>query len=95
DNFDEFSAETLAAIDNELQQIKLALLQRFPQLDLSSVFPIGQVRKKTYPTASTATTVPSHPHTVEVGGCTDNNKGSMLKLTTTTHPQAQVFDAKL
>lgn len=43
DNFDEFSAETLAAIDNELQQIKLALLQRFPQLDLSSVFPIGQV----------------------------------------------------
>lgn len=43
DNFDEFSAETLAAIDNELQQIKMALLQRFPQLDLSSVFPIGQV----------------------------------------------------
>lgn len=45
DNFDEFSAETLAAIDNELQQIKLALLQRFPQLDLSSVYPIGQVRR--------------------------------------------------
>lgn len=43
DNFDEFSAETLAALDNELQQIKLALLQRFPQLDLSSVIPIGQV----------------------------------------------------
>lgn len=47
DNFDEFSAETLAAIDNELQQIKLALLQRFPQLDLSSVFPIGQVCQQT------------------------------------------------
>ncbi|CAB1098897.1 unnamed protein product [Ectocarpus sp. CCAP 1310/34] len=48
DNFDEFSAETLAAIDNELQQIKLALLQRFPQLDLSSVFPIGQRVKLHY-----------------------------------------------
>lgn len=46
DNFDEFSAETLAAIDNELQQIKLALLQRFPQLDLSSVHPIGQVLQR-------------------------------------------------
>lgn len=42
DNFDEFSAENLAAIDNELQQIKYALCQRFPQLDLSYVIPIGE-----------------------------------------------------
>ncbi|KAG5183184.1 NAD/NADP octopine/nopaline dehydrogenase [Tribonema minus] len=42
DNFDEFSAEVLATIDNELQQIKAALCQRFPQLDLSYVTPIGE-----------------------------------------------------
>mmetsp|Transcript_18861 Transcript_18861/g.24307 ORF Transcript_18861/g.24307 Transcript_18861/m.24307 type:complete len:438 (-) Transcript_18861:281-1594(-) len=42
DDFDEFSAETLAAIDNELQQVRAALVQRFPQLDLSFVLPIGE-----------------------------------------------------
>jgi hypothetical protein len=39
---DEFSAELLCVLDNELQQIKLSLLQRFPQLDLSFIMPIGQ-----------------------------------------------------
>mmetsp|Transcript_19229 Transcript_19229/g.38429 ORF Transcript_19229/g.38429 Transcript_19229/m.38429 type:complete len:180 (+) Transcript_19229:3-542(+) len=39
---DEFSAEQLAQLDNELQQIKYALLQRFPQLDLSYVMPMGE-----------------------------------------------------
>ncbi|TFJ86461.1 hypothetical protein NSK_002118 [Nannochloropsis salina CCMP1776] len=39
---DEYSAECLATLDNELQQIKFALLQRFPQLDLSYVMPIGE-----------------------------------------------------
>ncbi|CAM9993350.1 unnamed protein product, partial [Choristocarpus tenellus] len=48
DNFDELSAETLSAIDNELQQIKLSLLQRFPQLDLSCVLPIGERVKLQY-----------------------------------------------
>ncbi|CAM9401305.1 unnamed protein product [Phaeothamnion confervicola] len=42
DNFDEFSAETLQALDNELQQVKIALQQRCPQLDLSFVPPIGE-----------------------------------------------------
>jgi opine dehydrogenase len=40
-DFDEFSAEQLAILDNELQQIKHALLQRFPALDLSDVLPMG------------------------------------------------------
>jgi len=42
DNFDEYSAEVLTAIDNELQQIKGALCKRFPQLDLSHVMPIAK-----------------------------------------------------
>jgi hypothetical protein len=41
EDMDEFSAEELAVLDNELQQIKLALLQRYPQLDLSYVIPLG------------------------------------------------------
>ncbi|CAM9481121.1 unnamed protein product [Heterosigma akashiwo] len=36
DDFDDFSAECLAAIDNELQQIRHALCRACPQLDLSS-----------------------------------------------------------
>lgn len=39
---DEFSAEQMAMLDNELQQVKLALLQRFPALDLSDVIPLGE-----------------------------------------------------
>ncbi|RHZ18372.1 hypothetical protein DYB31_004662 [Aphanomyces astaci] len=39
-DFDEFSAEQLSMLDNELQQVKLALLQRFPALDLSDVLPM-------------------------------------------------------
>lgn len=39
---DEYSAELLCVLDNELQQIKAALLQRFPQLDLSFIMPIGE-----------------------------------------------------
>ena len=31
----------LSQLDNELQQIKFAILQRVPQLDLSSILPIG------------------------------------------------------
>ncbi len=45
---DEYSAEWLAVLDNELQQIKLALLQRFPQLDLSFIMPIGERIVKQY-----------------------------------------------
>lgn len=39
-DMDEFSAEQMAMLDNELQQIKFALLQRFPALDLSDVLPL-------------------------------------------------------
>ncbi|CAM9481053.1 unnamed protein product [Heterosigma akashiwo] len=42
DDFDDFSAECLAAIDNELQQIRHALCRACPQLDLSYVPPIGE-----------------------------------------------------
>jgi len=42
ETIDEFSAECLRALDNELQQIKLALLLRYPQLDLSAVPPIDE-----------------------------------------------------
>jgi hypothetical protein len=42
EDMDEFSAEQLAAVDNELQQIKFALLQRYPELDLSFVRPLGE-----------------------------------------------------
>ncbi|KAM3577292.1 hypothetical protein VYU27_000724 [Nannochloropsis oceanica] len=45
---DEYSAEWLAVLDNELQQIKLALLQQFPQLDLSFIVPIGERIIKQY-----------------------------------------------
>nr|CCA22839.1 conserved hypothetical protein [Albugo laibachii Nc14] len=41
-DFDEYSAEQLAMLDNELQQIKLAILRKFPALDLSDVLPIGE-----------------------------------------------------
>uniref|UniRef100_M4BL49 Opine dehydrogenase domain-containing protein n=1 Tax=Hyaloperonospora arabidopsidis (strain Emoy2) TaxID=559515 RepID=M4BL49_HYAAE len=47
-DFDEFAAEQLAALDNELQQVKHALLQRFPALDLSDVLPIGDRVVKHY-----------------------------------------------
>ncbi|TDH65557.1 hypothetical protein CCR75_007811 [Bremia lactucae] len=47
-DFDEFSAEQLAMLDNELQQIKLALLQRFSALDLSDVLPMGDRVVKHY-----------------------------------------------
>lgn len=46
--FDEFSAEQLTMLDNELQQIKYALLQRFPALDLSDVLPMGDRVVKHY-----------------------------------------------
>lgn len=39
-DMDQFSAEQMAMLDNELQQIKAALLQRFPALDLSDVLPL-------------------------------------------------------
>jgi opine dehydrogenase len=42
ETIDELSAEILKCLDNELQQIKLALLQRYPQLDLSFVPPIDE-----------------------------------------------------
>jgi len=48
EDMDEFSAETLAQIDNELQQIRAALVLRFPQLDLSNVLPIGPRILKQY-----------------------------------------------
>lgn len=48
EDMDELSAEWLAVLDNELQQIKLALLQRYPELDLSLVLPIGQRVVKQY-----------------------------------------------
>ena len=41
-DLDSNSAEQLAMLDNELQQIKMALLQRFPTLDLSDVLPIKE-----------------------------------------------------
>ncbi|CEG50121.1 octopine dehydrogenase [Plasmopara halstedii] len=47
-DFDEFSAEQLTMLDNELQQIKYALLQRFPALDLSDVLPMGDRVVKHY-----------------------------------------------
>ena len=47
-DFDELSAEELAKLDNELQQIKLALIERFPTLDLSLVLPIGKRVVKQY-----------------------------------------------
>lgn len=47
-DFDELSAEQLAILDNELQQIKLSLLARFPSLDLSHVLPIGERVIKQY-----------------------------------------------
>ncbi|KAF0682814.1 Aste57867_25113 [Aphanomyces stellatus] len=47
-DFDEFSAEQLSMLDNELQQVKLALLQRFPALDLSDVLPMDARVVKQY-----------------------------------------------
>ncbi|OWZ02762.1 hypothetical protein PHMEG_00025617 [Phytophthora megakarya] len=47
-DFDEFSAEQLSMLDNELQQVKYALLQRFPALDLSDVLPMGDRVVKHY-----------------------------------------------
>ncbi|KAH7481717.1 Tauropine dehydrogenase [Phytophthora ramorum] len=47
-DFDEFSAEQLTMLDNELQQVKYALLQRFPALDLSDVLPMGDRVVKHY-----------------------------------------------
>lgn len=47
-DFDEASAEHLARLDNELQQIKLGLEGRYPQLDLSAVLPIGERVVKQY-----------------------------------------------
>lgn len=47
-DFDELSAEELAKLDNELQQIKLGLLARYPSLDLSLVLPIGKRVVKQY-----------------------------------------------
>ncbi|KAI9906484.1 hypothetical protein PsorP6_004808 [Peronosclerospora sorghi] len=47
-DFDEFSAEQLAMLDNELQQVKYALLQRFPALDLSDVLPLSDRVVKHY-----------------------------------------------
>lgn len=41
-DMDAFSAEQMAMLDNELQQIKWALLQRFPALDLSDVLPLKE-----------------------------------------------------
>jgi len=48
EDFDELSAEELACLDNELQQIKCAMLKRYPELDLSSILPIGQRVVKQY-----------------------------------------------
>jgi len=42
EDFDELSAELLSVLDNELQQIKFGLLQRYPDLDLSHVIPLGE-----------------------------------------------------
>ncbi|CAM9320232.1 unnamed protein product, partial [Chrysoparadoxa australica] len=42
DNFDAISSETLATLDNELQQVRAALVKRVPQLDLSYVLPITE-----------------------------------------------------
>ncbi|CAH0514760.1 unnamed protein product [Peronospora belbahrii] len=47
-DFDEFSAEQLTMLDNELQQVKSALLHRFPALDLSDVLPMGDRVVKHY-----------------------------------------------
>ncbi|CAK4075033.1 unnamed protein product [Aphanomyces euteiches] len=47
-DFDEFSAEQLSMLDNELQQVKYALLQRFPALDLSDVLPMDARVVKQY-----------------------------------------------
>uniref|UniRef100_K3W9S0 Opine dehydrogenase domain-containing protein n=1 Tax=Globisporangium ultimum (strain ATCC 200006 / CBS 805.95 / DAOM BR144) TaxID=431595 RepID=K3W9S0_GLOUD len=47
-DFDEFSAEQLSMLDNELQQVKYALLQRFPALDLSDILPMGDRVVKQY-----------------------------------------------
>lgn len=48
EDMDELSAEWLAVLDNELQQIKYGLLQRYPELDLSHVLPIGERVVKQY-----------------------------------------------
>ena len=40
---DELSAELLSKLDNELQQVKIGLVSRFPDLDLEAVLPIGEV----------------------------------------------------
>lgn len=47
-DFDEFAAEQLSMLDNELQQVKHALLQRYPALDLSDILPIGDRIIKQY-----------------------------------------------
>ena len=42
EDFDALSAELLAKLDNELQTVKIAMLQHFPQLDLSAVLPVKE-----------------------------------------------------
>lgn len=48
EDFDALSAELLAKLDNELQTVRVALLQRFPQLDLSPVLPVKERIIKIY-----------------------------------------------
>jgi hypothetical protein len=42
EGLDEFSAEQIQLLDDEIQLIKNALLKRYPELDLGQVLPIGK-----------------------------------------------------
>lgn len=47
-SFDTEASEHLSVLDNELQQVKLGLLRRYPALDLSVVIPIKQRIEQQY-----------------------------------------------
>jgi hypothetical protein len=40
EGLDDFSAEQISLLDNEIQEIKKAILKRYPEIDLSQVMPI-------------------------------------------------------
>jgi hypothetical protein len=48
EDFDPLSSEILSKLDNELQTIKICLVRRFPQLDLSAILPIKDRITTTY-----------------------------------------------
>eukprot|EP00357_Protocruzia_adherens_P017510 CAMPEP_0115006692 /NCGR_PEP_ID=MMETSP0216-20121206/20666_1 /TAXON_ID=223996 /ORGANISM="Protocruzia adherens, Strain Boccale" /LENGTH=431 /DNA_ID=CAMNT_0002373353 /DNA_START=13 /DNA_END=1308 /DNA_ORIENTATION=+ len=48
EDMDDFSANEMQLLDNELQSIKKALVKRFPALDLDNVIPLGERVIKQY-----------------------------------------------